>query len=208
MKKMTKNVIKEVDSPKISKKAESLLKFLTDFLPILLFFGAYKFSNHPKPIIPATIFLVSSCIIALAIAYIFTRKIAKMPLISSIILGIFGSITIFSGNDVFIKMKPTILNLLFGMTLFVGHLFKKPLLDYLFDSAISMNKEAWLRFSLRWAYIFIFLAILYEVIWRNFSTDFWVQFKVFGMLPISIAFAIINMPFIIRETERMKNKGN
>ncbi len=180
------------------KTKESFLKFLTDFLPIILFFAAYKFSNNPKPIIVATIYLVVSTIIALAISYFFTKKIAKMPLISAMLLGVFGGITIFSGDETFIKIKPTLLNLLFSAILFIGCFYKKPLLTYLFDGAIKMEKEHWLTFSMRWAYFFVFLAILNEIIWRNFSTDFWVQFKVFGMLPISIAFALLNIPFILK----------
>ena len=202
MKKMTKNVAKIENN----KGRESLLKFLTDFLPIILFFSVYKLSSHQNPIIPATIYLVVSTVIALAISYIFTKKIAKMPLISAILLSIFGGITIFSGNEIFIKMKPTLLNGLFALILFLGFFFKKPLLEYLFDGALHMSHKSWLVFSLRWAYFFTFLAILNEIIWRNFSTDFWVQFKVFGMLPISIIFAIINMPFIIRESKNAKKK--
>ena len=186
----------------LNKKQESFLKFLTDFVPIILFFAVYKLSKNPDPIIPATISLIVSTIITLAISYIFTRKIAKMPLFSAILLGVFGGITIFSGNDIFIKMKPTLLNLLFAAILFTGYFMKKPLLNYLFEGAINMSHDAWLKFSFRWACLFVFLAILNEIIWRNFSTDFWVQFKVFGMLPISIIFALINMPFILRESAK------
>lgn len=188
---------KEIENNKI----DSSLKFLTDFLPLIIFFSVYKLSNHPQPIIPATIFLVISSIIALIIAYILTKKIAKMPLISAILLGIFGGITIFSGNDIFIKLKPTLLNALFATILFIGYFMKKPLLGYLFEGAIEMSHKAWLSFSLRWAFLFSFLAILNEFIWRNFSTDFWVQFKVFGMLPISIIFALINIPFILKHSK-------
>lgn len=187
------------------KAKESFLKFLTDFVPIILFFTVYKLSSHPKPIIPATIYLVGATIIALTIAYIFTKKIAKMPLISAILLGIFGGITIFSGDDLFIKIKPTLLNGLFSMILFIGCFYKKPLLSYLFDGAIKMEKGHWLIFSRRWAFFFLFLAILNEIIWRNFSTDFWVQFKVFGMLPISIAFAMFNIPFILKYSNKSPN---
>ena len=196
-----KRTVSNINTNEEKNPKEAFLKFLTDFVPIILFFSVYKLSSHPKPIIPATIYLVVSSIIALIIAYIFTKKIAKMPLISAILLGIFGSITIFSGDDLFIKMKPTILNAIFSAILFLGYFAKKPLLDYLFDGAITMKKEAWLEFNLRWACFFCFLAILNEIIWRNFSTDFWVQFKVLGMLPISIIFALINMPFILKHSK-------
>jgi intracellular septation protein len=196
------NVIKnkKTDNNENNKKKDAILKFLTDFLPMIIFFTAYKLSEHPNPIIPATIYLVLSTLIALVISYIFTKKIAKIPLFSAILLSIFGGITVFSGNELFIKMKPTLLNSLFAIILYVGYFNKKPLLDYLFDGAIKMKKVYWLQFNLRWAIFFTFLAILNEIIWRNFSTDFWVQFKVFGMLPISIAFALINMPFILKNS--------
>ncbi len=179
-------------------KIESFLKFITDFLPLILFFIVYKFSKHPQPIVMATIYLVIATIIALIISYIFTKKIAKMPLFSAILLSIFGGLTIFSGNELFIKIKPTLLNLLFAIILFTSYLLKKPILSYLFDGAINMSKEAWIVFSYRWACFFLFLALLNEVVWRNFSTDFWVQFKVFGILPISIIFAAFNLPFLLK----------
>ena len=179
-------------------QTQSFMKFITDFLPLILFFTVYKFSNHPQPIVMATIYLVVSTIIALIISYIFTGKVAKMPLFSAILLSVFGGLTIFSGNELFIKIKPTLLNLLFAIILFASSLFKKPILSYLFDGSINMKKEAWISFSYRWAYFFLFLALLNEVMWRNFSTDFWVQFKVFGILPISIIFAALNLPFLIQ----------
>lgn len=202
MKKIMKNAVSLNQNTVKSNKKEPLLKFLTDFLPLILFFTIYKTSDHPQPIIMATIYLVVSTIIALIISYIFTKKIAKMPLFSAILLGIFGGLTIFSGNELFIKIKPTLLNSIFFIILFISCLIKKPVLSYLFDGAIKMNQESWIKFSYRWSYFFLFLAFLNELIWRNFSTDFWIQFKVFGILPISIIFAIINMPFIL------KNKKN
>ncbi len=201
---MTKNVIKAKSMAKDNNKGiESFIKFLTDFLPLIIFFSVYKLSGHSKPIIPATIYLVIATIVALLISYIVTKKIAKMPLFSAILLSIFGGITILSGNEIFIKIKPTLLNALFSIILFGGYFMKKPLLGYLFDGAIHMSNQAWLQFSLRWAYFFASLALLNEIIWRNFSTDFWVQFKVFGMLPISILFAIINMPFILKNSKNL-----
>lgn len=182
-------------------KQEPMLKFLTDFLPLILFFAVFKLSDHSQPIIPATTCLVVSTIIALTISHILTKKIAKMPLFSAIILGFFGGLTIFSGNEIFIKMKPTLINLLFSAVLLFGYFSKKPLMQYLFDGAIHMSKEAWLTFSLRWGLFFIALAILNEIIWRNFSTDFWVQFKVFGILPISIIFTMVNIPFIMKNSK-------
>ncbi|MFT6076850.1 MAG: intracellular septation protein [Myxococcota bacterium] len=182
-----------------NKNSHSFLKFICDFLPLLVFFFVYKTSNEPQPIIPATIALVTTTFIALTINYIATRKIAKMPLFSALLLGFFGILTVFSGNDIFIKIKPTLINLLFASILLFGYFSKKPLLKMLLGNAFIIDDKAWLNLSMRWAFFFIFLAILNESIWRNFSTDFWVQFKVFGILPLSIAFTISQIPYLIKQ---------
>jgi intracellular septation protein len=181
--------------------SESFLKFVCDFLPLAIFFCIYKFSSHPKPIIPATGYLIVATLVSLVIFYIYTKKIAKMPLFSAILLGLFGGLTIFSGNDLFIKMKPTLVNLIFAAILFFGYFTKRPLLKNIFDGAIQMETKHWLVLSLRWACFFLFLALLNELVWRNFDTDFWVKFKVFGMLPISFIFTISQIPYISKATK-------
>ncbi|MCE3255309.1 MAG: ispZ [Rickettsiaceae bacterium] len=180
-------------------KNSSILKFICDFLPLLVFFVAYKTSYQEQPIIPATIALIITTFVVLIINYAATRRIAAMPLFSSVLLGIFGFLTIFSGNEIFIKIKPTLINLLFAAILLFGYFSKKPLLKTLFGSTFTISDAAWLRLSLRWAWFFVFLAILNEVIWRNFSTDFWVQFKVFGILPLSIIFTFSQIPYILKQ---------
>ncbi|MES2677320.1 MAG: septation protein A [Pseudomonadota bacterium] len=185
-----------------NKKIHSILKFSCDFLPLLIFFLVYKTSNNNHPIIPATIALVLITFIALLINYLITKQIAKMPLFSAIILGFFGFLTIFSGNEIFIKIKPTLVNLLFAAILLFGYFSKKPLLKMLLGSAFEISDQAWLHLSLRWAGFFIFLAILNEIIWRNFSTDFWVQFKVFGILPISILFTLLQIPYLLGQQQK------
>lgn len=181
------------------KSHDSLIKFLCDYLPLIVFFACYKLAKTPNPLVTATIYMIATTFIALIIAYILTKKIAMVPLVSGILLGIFGGLTIFLQDDFFIKMKPTIINLLFALVLFYGYFAKKPFLSYLIGEQIKMSGKAWLTLSLRWACFFIFLAILNELIWRSFSTDFWVQFKVFGMMPISLIFTISQIPFMIRE---------
>jgi intracellular septation protein len=177
------------------------LKFICDFLPLLTFFLIYKTSSD-NAIINATIGLVIVTFITLVIGYIFTRQIAAMPLFSAIVLGFFGFLTIFSGNEIFIKIKPTLLNLLFAAILLFGYFSKKPLLKSLLGSAFEIKDEAWLELSKRWAIFFIFLAVLNEVIWRNFSTDWWVQFKVFGILPLSIIFTCSQIPYILEKSKK------
>ncbi len=183
----------------MSKNNHQILKFICDFLPLLTFFLIYK-AYPGNSIINATIGLVIVTFITLIISYIFTKQIAAMPLFSAIILGIFGFLTVFSGNEIFIKIKPTLLNLLFAIILLFGYFSKKPLLKSLLGSAFEIKDEAWLELSKRWAIFFIFLAVLNEVIWRNFPTDFWVGFKVFGILPLSIIFTCLQIPYIMKQT--------
>lgn len=176
--------------------------FISDFLPLGIFFVVYKTSSNPHPIIPATICLVVASFIGLLINYLVNKKIAMMPLFSALLLGVFGIMTIFSGNEIFIKIKPTLINSLLAAILLFGYFTKRPLLKTLFGHAININNDqAWLNLSLRWAGLFIFLAILNEIIWRNFSTDFWVQFKVFGILPISLLFTGLQIPYIIKNSK-------
>jgi intracellular septation protein len=136
--------------------------------------------------------------LAIIASYILTKKIPKVATFSAIILGFFCSLTIFFNDDYFIKIKPTIINLIFGAVLIYGCYFKKPMLSYLLGEQIKMSFENWQILSWRWAGFFIGLAILNEIIWRNFSTDFWVQFKVFGMMTISMIFTISQIPFILK----------
>ncbi len=186
----------------MKKNNHQTLKFICDFLPLLIFFLIYKTSTSPNPIINATIGLVITTFITLTINYVATRQIAAMPLFSALVLGVFGALTIFSGNEIFIKIKPTLINLLFAAILLFGYFSKKPLLKTLLGSAFEINDEAWLELSKRWAIFFIFLAILNEFVWRNFATDIWVQFKVFGILPISILFTGLQIPYIMKQAKK------
>lgn len=140
----------------MKKNNHQTLKFICDFLPLLIFFLIYKTSTSPNPIINATIGLVITTFITLTISYIATRQIAAMPLFSALVLGVFGALTIFSGNEIFIKIKPTLINLLFAAILLFGYFSKKPLLKTLLGSAFEINDEAWLELSKRWAIFFIF----------------------------------------------------
>ncbi len=193
------------------KKKEGIAKFLCDYLPLIIFFIAYKvpksflINYHLEPLIFATICLVFTAIISLIISYILIKKISQIALFSTIILTIFGSLTAIFNDEIFIKIKPTIINLIFAIILIVSYLKKKPILAILFESQIQMSKQSWLTLSLRFGCYFIFLAILNEIIWRNFATDFWVDFKVFGMMTLSIIFMILQFPFLVRNIQKDKN---
>lgn len=177
-------------------------KFLYDYLPLIVFFIAFKLSKNPNPLIDATIYMLIVTIFAIIISLIFKQEIPKIAIFSAIILSIFGSLTILLQNEIFIKIKPTIVNLIFSVILFYGYFSQKPLLSYLLGGQIQISKNSWLILSFRWALFFMFLALLNEIIWRNFTTDFWVKFKVFGMMPITLVFTISQMPFIINQIKQ------
>ena len=189
-------------SEKKTKSKDAWSKFLCDYFPLIIFIVVYKFSKAPDPLLPATLCLLVASFAALIIAYFLTGKIAKMPLISAVLLGVFGGLTLISGNDLFIKIKPTLINLFFASVLFFGYFTKRPLIKHLFGGELKMTDEVWLILSRRWGLFFIFLAVLNEVIWRHFPTDFWVSFKVFGVFPISMIFTIAQVPFMIKNMQK------
>lgn len=186
-----------------------VLKLVLEMGPLVVFFFAnYKgewlinniglFSGFEKPIFPATAIFMAAIVIALIVSWTIARKIPVMPLISGIFVLVFGFLTLWLHNDTFIKMKPTIINTLFGLILFGGLAFKKSLLGYVLDSAFQLDAEGWRKLTYRWAWFFIFLAVINELIWRNFSDDFWTTFKVFGVMPITIIFMVAQMPIIMK----------
>ncbi len=184
------------------KSHDSTTKFLCDYLPLIVFFVCYKLAKTADPLITATIWMIITTFAALTISYLLTKKIPLVALFSAIVLAMFGGLTILLKDEIFIKTKPTIINLIFAAILLYGFFTKKPFLSYLLGEQVKMGDTAWLTLSKRWAIFFIFLACLNEIIWRNFSTDFWVQFKVFGMMPISLIFTISQVPFMIREMKK------
>jgi intracellular septation protein len=190
----------------MKKTHSSGLKFLYDYLPLIVFFICYKFAKTSNPLITATIFMVATTIFSLAVSYIFTRTIPMLAMVSALVLSVFGGLTIFLQNEIFIKVKPTIINLIFATILLYGYFSKKVFLSYLLGDQIKMSNAAWLSLSKRWAIFFIFLALMNELIWRNFSTDFWVQFKVFGMMPISLIFTLSQLPFMMSEMKKSENQ--
>ena len=135
-------------------------------------------------------------IIAVLFSYIMEKKIPVMPTVGALIILIFGGLTIYFDNEVFFKMKPTIINLLFALILYGGIIVKKPLLKSLLGAAIKLEDEGWKILTQRWISFFIALAILNEIVWRTQSTDIWVNFKVFGILPITFIFTMTQFSLI------------
>ena len=174
---------------------KSFLKFLTDFGPLIIFFYYYYDSGKDLKIaIPP--FIVAT-ILALAVMWFVERTIPKVPLLSGILITFFGGLTIYFNNPVFIYIKPTIINILFGLALIFGKYFtNEPVLKKLMGKSVSLTNEGWELLNKRWIYFFFGLAILNELVWRTQSEEFWVNFKVWGLLPISFIFAASQFPLL------------
>ena len=174
---------------------KSFLKFITDFGPLLIFFTIYyKSGNNLSTAIPP---LIISTLIAVAIMYFVEKKIPYVPLIGAIVISLFGGLTLYFDNPIFIYMKPTIVNIIFAGILIVSNIyFNKNFLKLFLQTAFQLNDEGWKKLNFRWAYFFIFLAILNEIVWRTQPETTCVNFKVWGMLPITIIFTAMQLPLI------------
>jgi intracellular septation protein len=174
---------------------KSFLKFITDFGPLAIFFF-YYYSNDKNlsvaipPLIVATLF-------ALGLVWFFERKIPPMPLVSGILITFFGGLTIYFDDPIFIYVKPTIINIIFALVLFFGKYFtNEPILKKIMGKSIPLTNIGWDLLNRRWIFFFFGLAILNEFIWRTQTEEFWVNFKVWGMLPITIIFTGFQIPLI------------
>jgi len=147
--------------------------------------------------IQAILPLIIATVISIIIMYCFEKKISPMPIIGAVLVSVFGGLTIYFDNKVFFYMKPTIINILFALILMYGKFFlKKSLLQLLLENSIKLKDEGWKILTDRWIYFFIFLAFLNEMVWRTQSEEIWVQFKVFGILPITFVFTIFQIRII------------
>ena len=171
---------------------KNISKIFVDIGPLAVFFIFYTRGNLQSAILP---FMIAT-VIAVLFSYIVDKKIPIMPTVGAGIILVFGGMTIYFDNDVFFKMKPTIINLLFAVILYAGQLLNKPILRYLLGSALKLEDLGWQILSKRWIGFFIALAILNEIIWRTQSTDMWMNFKVFGILPITFIFTMTQFPLI------------
>ncbi|WEX11776.1 septation protein A [Chelativorans sp. AA-79] len=195
-----------------------LLKLVLELGPLLVFFfantrGEWLAERIPAlgslggPLFIATALFMAATAIALAVSWSLTRTLPIMPLVSGVVVFVFGALTLYLHNETFIKMKPTIVNALFGAVLLGGLIFGRSLLGYVFDSAFKLDAEGWRKLTLRWGLFFLFLAVVNEVVWRSFSTDAWVAFKVWGIMPITILFTMSQMPLIMRHSLEGKQAG-
>ena len=192
-----------------------MLKLALDLGPLLLFFFANAkptlFEPWVAPLIPAAVatgersgifvatavFMVA-ILTSLVISYALTRRLPLMAVVSAAVVVVFGGATLFFQNETFIKLKPTIIYLIFTGTLFVGLILRKPLLAMVFDQMFHLTEEGWRKLTIRWALFFLALAILNEVVWRTQSTDTWVAFKFFGVTPLTFIFAALQYPLLMK----------
>jgi len=174
---------------------KSFLKFITDFGPLLIFFTIYyKSGNNLTLAIPP---LIIATIVAVIIMYFVEKKIPYVPLIGGIVISLFGGLTLYFDNPIFLYMKPTIVNIIFANILIISKIFfDKNFLKFFLQTAFQLDEIGWNKLNFRWAYFFIFLAILNEIVWRTQPETTWVNFKVWGMLPITFIFTALQLPLI------------
>jgi intracellular septation protein len=168
------------------------LKLAFDLGPLALFF----FANSRYGIFVATGTFMVAVLAALAASYVLTRHLPIMPVVTAIVVVVFGGLTLILHNDLFIKLKPTIIYVLFGAVLLGGLMFGKSFLGVVFDSLFHLTEEGWRKLTLRWALFFLALAVLNEIVWRSTSTDVWVDFKVFGVMPLTLVFGALQYPLL------------
>ena len=209
---MTKPVFERDPADPEREKINPLLKLALELGPLIVFFfgnsrGEWLAERFPAladiggPIFIATALFMAATVVALIVSWILTRTLPIMPLVSGVVVVVFGGLTLWLQDEVFIKLKPTIINTMFGAILLGGlFFFKTSLLRYVFDSAFKIDAEGWNKLTLRWGLYFLAMAAVNEVIWRNFSTDFWVAFKVWGFTPLAIIFTMAQMPLINRHS--------
>lgn len=206
---MEDSVFERDPSDPAHKDVNPLLKLAIEMGPLMVFFfanarGQWLIERFPVlaniggPIFIATALFMAATVLALLVSWILIRSLPIMPLISGIVVLVFGSLTLWLHDENFIKMKPTIINALFGVILLGGLYFGKSLLGYVFDSAFKLNAEGWRKLTMRWGIFFLFLAVLNEAVWRSFPTDFWVAFKVWGTMPITLLFTFAQMPLVMK----------
>jgi intracellular septation protein len=183
------------------KQLNPILKLVLDIGPLVLFFAA----NAKFGIFAATAAFMVAVLIALAVSYVLTRHIAIMPVVTAVIVLVFGGLTLVLHNDLFIKLKPTIIYLLFGGTLLGGLAVGKSLLGVVFDQMFHLTAEGWRKLTWRWALFFLALAVLNEIVWRTQTTDFWVSFKLFGVVPLTFLFGALQVPLINKYSVEKKS---
>ena len=197
----------QIESAPPHRHLPPLLKLVLEMGPLVLFFlgNAYaeRFGVAPdQKLFVATGLFVAATVVALAIHYALVRRLPIMPLVSGVVVVVFGGLTLLLQDKTFIMVKPTIVNTLFGVVLLGGLAFGKPLLSVVLDSMFALTEEGWRKLTFRWGLFFLALAALNEVVWRTQTEDFWVNFKVFGIMPITVLFALAQTPLLSRNERK------
>ena len=175
-------------------KQNPALKLALEMGPLVLFF----LSNAKFGIFIATGVLMVGVVAALAASWLLTRHVPVMPLVTAVAVLVFGGLTFIFQDELFIKMKPTIVNTIFGAVLLIALAMGKPLLPVVLDSMMRLTETGWKILTLRWGLFFFVLAGINEVVWRTQTTDFWVSFKVFGTMPLTVVFALAQLPLMMK----------
>lgn len=177
-----------------------MLKLALDVGPLFLFF----FVNARWDIYAATGAFMAATLVSIATTYAMVRRVPLMPLVSAVVVMVFGGLTLYLQNEMFIKLKPTIIYALFATLLLGGLLTGRSLLALVLDSVFQLTDEGWRKLTVRWGLFFVAMAILNEIVWRSVSTDTWVTFKTFGILPLTILFALAQTPLLMRHAPDKK----
>ena len=180
-----------------------LLKLALEIGPLVIFFLGNAYAERfgipaERKLFAATAVFIAATAVSLGVHYALLRRLPIMPLVSGVVVLVFGGLTLALQDKTFIMMKPTIVNSLFGAVLLIGLAFNKPLLSVVLDSMFALTDEGWRKLTLRWGLFFFALAALNEAVWRTQSEDFWVNFKVFGIMPLTVAFALAQTPLLMR----------
>lgn len=198
------------DAPNMADLKPQLVKMALELGPLIVFFlvnarGESILAAFPalktwfsQPIIFATAVFMLAMVVSLLASWLLLKKVAVMPLVTGAVVLVFGGLTLYFQDPTFIKMKPTIVNALFGAVLLGGLLFGQSLLKYVFGEVYHLKPQGWLILTLRWGIFFFVLAGLNEIVWRNFSTDFWVTFKVWATMPLTVIFAMLQLPVLTK----------
>lgn len=170
------------------------VRLLSEAGPLAAFF----ITNAKAGIMTGTAVFMAATLIALLVSWHIERRVPVMPVVGAGFVLVFGGLTLWLNDDLFIKIKPTLVNLLLATVLFVGHYMRRNVFKHVMGAVLSLTDEGWRTLGLRWAWFFLFLAAMNEAVWRTLSTDDWVNFKVFGIMPLTLLFSIAQAPFIMR----------
>ncbi|CCG07900.1 septation protein A [Pararhodospirillum photometricum] len=171
-----------------------LAKLALEAGPLVVFFVA----NATTTLVTATAVFVAATVVSLVLSWLVLRKVPVMPLVGGVFVVIFGGLTVFLGDELFIKIKPTVVNLLFATLLVAGLATGRLFLKLALGTAFALSDEGWRRLTWRWVFFFVVLAALNEVVWRSFDSDTWVAFKVWGIMPLTLVFSLLQLPLINR----------